>query len=104
LRAAVTVTRLKRMGQIEFEDRTQEPPEIATNRRVATVAQAIIGTTILVSEGDASVGLGALVRALAQGAARTGASLDEVVTALRTAHANALEDLAAIARQRISDA
>jgi hypothetical protein len=104
LRLTDIVIKFWRMSRIEFEDRTQEPPAVAANRQVEAASQAIIGTTILVSQGDPSIGLGALTRALGQGAARTGASLDEVIEALRASYATAMEELAALAGRRISDA
>ncbi len=91
------------MSQILFEDRTTESPEAADERRVAVVSQAIIGTTILASEGSPTVGMAGLIMALAQGTARTGASIDAVIEALKADYQEVVEDPAPW-NERVSDA
>jgi hypothetical protein len=95
---------LRSMSGIEFEDRTQESPELTVTRQVEAVSSILIGTTIAASQGNASVGLGALALALGQGAARTGAVLDDVLDAVRKSYETGLEQLAEQASRRVSDA
>ena len=73
------------MSAIEFEDRTNESPVAAVTRQVEAVSQVLIKTTIMASQGNPAVGLGALALSLGQGAARAGAKLDEVVAAVTRA-------------------
>ena len=81
------------MSHIEFEDRTTESTEGAVHRHVEEVSRAIIGTTILASQGSPSVGMAALIMAVGVGAARTGASLDQVIEAIKSAYDKALEHI-----------
>jgi hypothetical protein len=91
------------MSQIVFEDRTTESPEETAQRQVEVVSRAIIGTTILASQGSPTVGMAALIMALAQGTARTGASIDAVIEALKSDYQEAVEDPAPWS-ERVSDA
>ncbi len=92
------------MTRIDFEDRTQEPPTATVTRQVEAVSHVIIGTTIVASQGNPSVGLGALALALGQGAARTGAAIEEILAAVRQSYELGLQQLAEQASRRISDA
>ncbi len=71
------------MAKINFEDRTAETPEQSLAREVFAAGQLIAGFTIQVTGARPPVGLGALAFVLGMGAARTGASLDEVLGAVR---------------------
>jgi hypothetical protein len=92
------------MARIEFEDRTQEAPTATVTRQVEAVSHVIIGTTIVASKGNPSVGLGALALALGQGAARTGAPLEDILEAVQKSYEAGLAQLAEQATSRISDA
>jgi hypothetical protein len=91
------------MSAIEFEDRTTETPEAATWREITAASHAIMGTTIVVSRGNPAVGLGALALALGKGAARAGASLEEVTQAMKDAYDEMMQELSEQASTR-SDA
>ena len=91
LRRRVRVSTLNGMSRIEFDDRTTETPEVAARRHVEDVARVIMGTTVAASHGVPAVGIAALIIALGRGAARTGASLDDVVQAIKTVYAAAVE-------------
>ena len=80
------------MSHIEIEDRTTETPELAARRHVEEVSRVIIGTTIAASHGVPAVGIAALIVALGRGSARTGASLDDVLAALRAVYASAMDE------------
>jgi hypothetical protein len=67
---------------IEFEDRTNETLEEEFQRRVGEVGQILVATTVQASEFNPAIGLSALALVLGQGAARTGASLDQVLAAV----------------------
>jgi hypothetical protein len=95
---------LRSMSGIEFEDRTQESPDVAVGRQVEAVSHILIGTTIAASQGNPSIGLGALALALGLGAARTGADIEEVLGAVRKSFDTGLKELAEIASRRSSDA
>jgi len=72
------------MDKIIVEDRTSETPEQKLEREVLLAGKLIAGFTIQVSGARPPVGLGALAWVLGMGAARTGASLDEVLDAVRS--------------------
>jgi len=72
------------MDKIMFEDRTTETPEQKLEREVLLAGKLIAGFTIQVSGARPPVGLGALAWVLGMGAARTGASLDDVLDAVRS--------------------
>jgi hypothetical protein len=91
------------MSGIEFEDRTAEPAGTVT-REVAAAAHVIVGTAIMASRGNASVGLEALAVALGQTTAETGASIDEIVEGVKKAYQSAMERLSELATSRSSDA
>jgi hypothetical protein len=80
------------MSQIDYEDRTTESPETAVHRQVEAASYAIIGTAITASQGNPAIGLGALALALGQVIARTGASLDDVIEAIKTSRETALSN------------
>jgi hypothetical protein len=79
--------RLPKVFRTSFgSDAPQTQPD-ADAQRVVGVAQAIVTTAIVASQGNPGVGLGALALALGQGVARTGADLDEVLERVREAYA-----------------
>jgi hypothetical protein len=91
------------MSAIEFEDRTNESPVAAVTRQVEAVSQVLIKTTVMASQGNPAIGLGALALSLGQGAARTGAKLDEVLAAVQRAYEAGMLEQAEISSS-ISDA
>jgi hypothetical protein len=71
------------MEKIIVEDRTIETVEQKLEREVLLAGKLIAGFTIQVSGARPPVGLGALAWVLGMGAARTGASLDDVLEAVK---------------------
>ena len=68
---------------ITFEDRSDDTPEVALSRKIREAGQLLTWAAIHVSDATPAVGLGGLALALAQGAAHTGASIDEVLAAVK---------------------
>lgn len=71
------------MAKIIVEDRSTETAEQKLAREVFTAGQLIAGFTLQVCGPRPPVGLGALSYVLGMGAARTGASLDSVLEAVK---------------------
>jgi len=71
------------MDKILFEDRTTESPEQQLQREVVEAGRLLVGATIHISGARPAVGLGALTYALGMGAARVGASLEDVFDAIK---------------------
>ena len=65
------------------EDRTTETAAQKLEREVVAAGQLLVGVTIQVSGARPAVGLGALAYAIGMGTARVGASLDEVLAAVK---------------------
>jgi hypothetical protein len=82
--------------KIPYEDRTVESTEDLMNRRVYQAGQILIQAAIQVSNSTPAVGLSALALALGQGTARTGASIDEVIDAVRHYYGATLEALSSL--------
>jgi hypothetical protein len=74
---------LRAMEKIHFEDRTTETPEEKLEREVFQAGRLLVGFTIQVSGARPPVGLGALSYALGMGAARVGATLEDVIEAVK---------------------
>jgi hypothetical protein len=74
---------LRPMEKILFEDRTTESPEEKLEREVFQAGRLLVGFTIQVSGARPPVGLGALSYALGMGAARVGATLEDVIEAVK---------------------
>ena len=70
-------------NNIIFEDRSEETPQQQLERRTVVAGQMMIHIAIQASQGTPEVGLNALALALGQGAARTGASLEDVLASVR---------------------
>lgn len=68
---------------IPVEDRTEETAEQAIARRSQVAGHLLVMAAIQVSEASPAVGVGGLALALGETAARTGASLDQVLAAVR---------------------
>ena len=79
------------MDKIVFEDRTRETPEQKLEREVFDAGRLLVGFTIQVSGARPPVGLGALSYALGMGAARVGATLEDVLAAV-TLHFEATKE------------
>lgn len=88
------------MEKILVDDRTTETQEQKLEREVFAAGQLLVGFTIQVCGARPAVGLGALTFALGMGAARVGASLDEILKAVRM-HYDATEETM---RDEIDDA
>ena len=71
------------MDKIIVEDRTTETVEQKLEREIFAAGKLLVGFTIQVSGARPVVGLGALTYALGMGAARVGASLEDVMSAVR---------------------
>ena len=71
------------MDKIIVDDRTAESPEQKLQREVHTAGELLVGFTMQITGARPSVGLGALAFALGMGGARTGASLDQIIAAVR---------------------
>jgi hypothetical protein len=80
--------------RIPFEDRTDETTEERLARRVANAGQFLMMAAIQVSDSTPAVGVGGLALALGQGAARSGADLDEVLEAVRAHYEEAAAAMA----------
>jgi hypothetical protein len=72
--------------KIQYEDRTEETAEQVLARRTELASHLLIMTAIHVSDATPAVGIGGLSLALGQAAARTGADIDEILTAVRAEH------------------
>jgi hypothetical protein len=71
------------MEKIIVDDRTAETPEQKLQREVHTAGELLVGFTMQITGARPSIGLGALAFALGMGGARTGASLDQIMAAVR---------------------
>jgi hypothetical protein len=71
------------MDKIIVEDRTEETLEQKLEREIFAAGKLLVGFTIQLSGARPVVGLGALAYALGMGAARVGASLEDVLNAVR---------------------
>jgi hypothetical protein len=91
------------MDKIIVEDRSTETSDQTLEREVLIAGRLIAGFTIQVSGARPPVGLSALAYVLGIGAARTGASLDDVLDAVRRHYEGTQEAMAEEAAESHDD-
>ena len=95
------------MANFIFEDRTEETPQQALDRKALGAAFQIAHAAFGVSQGDPVLAVHALATALSLAVARTDAPLDEILDYVRSRHAEAtvmIDQQAPFLRGRRADA